>query len=155
MRNKLTVLLVLSLVLFVVIGCNLGGLMGSKDSSEKTQSNTANTESADSPTSDTTSADSKSTDTDSTKSDKTDASDSGDIVKVGIAECDELATYINNNSEAIGQENIVVRGIVEMYKQTIFSNLRDSAKDMNEEQKTKMGENCKTALDNLKKQMKQ
>ena len=84
---------------------------------------------------------------------KTDNS-SGEIVKVGIKECDDLATYINDNAEAIGKESIVVRGIVEMYKQTIFSKLRESVEKMNDEEKAKMGENCKKALENLKKQVK-
>ncbi len=133
MKNKFTVLFVLGLILFVVLGCGFGNMFGSKDeaANANTSSNTASDD----------------------KSGDSTTSSSGEVVEVGIPECDELATYINNNSEAIGNESIVVRGIVEMYKQTIFSNLRDSVKNMNEEEKKKMGENCKKALDNLKQQM--
>lgn len=137
MKNKLTIFFVLGLILFVVIGCSLGGLTGSSDEKSSKDSSSSSSESKPSDSSD----DSKS-------------SSSGEIVKVGIAECDELATYINDNAEEIGNESIVVRGIVEMYKQTIFSNLRESVEKMDDEQKKKMGENCKKALENLKKQVK-
>jgi hypothetical protein len=136
MKNKFTVLLALSLVLIITLGCSFGGLFGGSDSKESSSS-------------------SEKKDTSSSSSEKKkEVTPSGDIVKVGIPECDELATYINDNAEAIGEESIVVRGIVEMYKQTIFSNMRDSVEKMNDEQKAKMGENCKKALENLKKQMK-
>ena len=134
MKNKFTFIPALGLILFVALGCSMINPFGSSDESSG----------ADSGTSESTGS------TDSTDS----TSSGGDIVKVGIAECDELATYINDNAEAIGDESIVVRGIVEMYKQTIFSNLRDSVKNMNDEEKKTMGENCAKALENLKKQVK-
>ncbi|MEZ5347003.1 MAG: hypothetical protein R2681_15755 [Pyrinomonadaceae bacterium] len=131
MKNRFTILLSLVLLLFAVLGCGLTDrLTGSKDDSSST------TESGETTTSD-------------SKSEST-----GEIVKVGIPECDELATYLNDNAEEIGKESIVVRGIVEMYKQTIFSNLRDSVDKMNDEEKAKFGENCKKALENVKKQVK-
>lgn len=134
MKNKLAIIFVLGLVLLVVIGCSFGSFSSSKDETPK---------------------DSKTESTDSTTDETTkEKPASGEVVEVGIPECDELATYINDNSEAIGNESIVVQGIVELYKQTIFSNLRDSVKNMNDEDKKKMGENCKKALDNLKEQMK-
>lgn len=130
MKNRFTIFLSLILVLFVALGCGLTDrLTGSKDeSSPKTESGETKT------------SDSKSGST-------------GEVVKVGIPECDELATYLNDNAEVIGKESIVVRGIVEMYKQTIFSNLRDSVEKMNDEEKAKYGENCKKALENVKKQV--
>lgn len=131
MKNRLTILLALILIVIVALGCGLTDrLTGSKDESEPT------TESGETKTSD-------------SKSEST-----GEVVKVGIPECDELATYLNDNAEEIGKESIVVRGIVEMYKQTIFSNLRDSVEKMNDEEKAKYAENCKKALENVKKQVK-
>ena len=43
--------------------------------------------------------------------------------------------------------------LLECSQQTIFSNLRESVEKMTEEEKAKAGENCKKALENLKKQM--
>lgn len=134
MKNKITVLLALSLVMFVAIGCGIGNLLGSKEETS-------------------TSKDSGSKSAESTTEGKKEVEPSGKIVEIGITECDELATYINDNAEAIGSESIVVRGIVEMYKQTIFSKLRDSVKEMTDEQKTKTAANCKKAFENLKEQM--
>lgn len=130
MKNKFTVLFAMCIVLLVTIGCSFIGSDEevSKDSSSK-------------------SSDIKSSET------KKEAEPSGEIVEVGIPECDELATYMNDNSEKISKENIVVQGIVEYIKQSIFSNLRDSVKQMSDEEKAKTGQNCKKALENLKKQM--
>lgn len=130
MKNKFTVLFAMCIVLLVTIGCSFIGSDEevSKDSSSK-------------------SSDIKSSET------KKEAEPSREIVEVGIPECDELATYMNDNSEKISKENIVVQGIVEYIKQSIFSNLRDSIKQMSDEEKAKTGKNCKKALENLKKQM--
>ena len=133
MKNRLTVFLSLSLVLFVAIGCSLGGLMGGSDT-ESTKDSSGKSKS------------------ESTK--KTEVAPSGEVVKVGIPECDEFATYLNDNAKEIEAESFVVRGLVKLYKQTILSNLRDSVEKMNDEQKAKMGENCKKALEELKKSMK-
>ena len=131
MKNRITIFISLVLILFVALGCGLTDrLTGSKDDGgSKTESGETKT-------------------TDAKKG------STGEVVKVGIPECDELATYLNDNAEEIGKGSIVVRGIVEMYKQTIFSNLRDSVEKMNDEEKTKAGENCKKALENVKKQVK-
>lgn len=134
MKNRSTLFASMCLLMLVALGCSFGNPFGSGETGSGEASETS--EPAD-------------------PGSKTDgeAAPSGEIVEVGIAECDELATYINDNAEAIGEESIVVRGIVELYKQTIFSNLRDSVKNMSDEEKRKMGENCAKALENLKKQM--
>lgn len=132
MKNRFTVLFVLLTIFLVAAGCSLGGWMGSDEPESGSGDSTS--------TSDGTS--------DSKKS-----SGSGELVEVGIPECDELATYINEQAETIGEESIVVRGIVEMYKQTIFSGLKESVEKMDDKQKAQMAENCKKSLDNLKEQM--
>ncbi|REJ78211.1 MAG: hypothetical protein DWQ47_01750 [Acidobacteria bacterium] len=131
MKNRFGSLAVLLLLLALVLGCNFGSLTGSGDSESG-------------------SGDSSSS---SSESSETSSSSDGDLVEVGIPECDELATYINDRAETIGEESIVVRGIVEMYKQTIFSGLKESVEKMDDKQKEQMAENCKKSLENLKKQM--
>jgi len=129
MKNKFGFLTVLALLLTLALGCSLGGLTGGSDETESGDSTSSSEKSSDSGD-----------------------SASGDLVKVGIPECDELATYINERAETIGEESIVVRGIIEMYKQTIFSGLKESVEKMDDEQKAKMAENCTKSLENLKKQ---
>ncbi len=133
MKNKMTILMSLSLVLFIALGCSFGGLIGGSDTEETSKSDTKD-----------------STSTASEK--KKEAEPSGEVVKVGIAECDELATYINDNSEEI-EGSIIVKGIVEVYKQTFLKNLRDSVDKMSEEEKKKFAEVCSKSLENLKKSM--
>ena len=135
MKNKFMLIASLSLVLFVALGCGLtGGFTGSDSSDSSSESSDSTAKSEESSTSD-------------SKSDS-----KGNLVKVGIPECDEFATYINDHAEEIGKGSIVARGIVEMYKQTIFSNLKESVEKMDEKEKAKMAENCKKALENVKKQ---
>lgn len=129
MKNRFALLSVLTVLLVVVLGCSLGGLTGSGDS------------------------ESGSGDSSSSGSSDSGSDSGGELVKVGIPECDELATYINEKAETIGEESIVVRGIVEMYKQTIFSGLKESVEKMDDKQKAQMAENCKKSLENLKEQM--
>ncbi len=129
MKNKLTVFLALGLVLFVVIGCNLGGLTGEKDESGTSKS-----------------ADSKSNDT------KEEAKPSGEVVEIGIPECDEMATYINDNSEAI-EGSYLARGIVYLYKNYVLEQIKDGVSQMSEEDKAKLGEACKKSLEDLKKSL--
>jgi hypothetical protein len=135
MKNRFSYLSVLLIVIFIALGCSLGGLMGgedsetSKDGSPKTEKSTESSDSS------------------------SDSESSGDLVKVGIPECDELATYINDRADTIGKESIVVRGIIEMYKQTIFSGLKESVEKMDDKQKEQTAENCRRSLENLKKNM--
>lgn len=124
-KNRLTIFLSLSLVVFVVLGCGFGGLFGGSD-----------TES--------TSGDAKK---------QTEAKPSGDVVKVGIPECDEVATYINDNSEEI-EGSIILRGIVYMYKNYILKHIKDGIEKMDDEQKKKFAEICSKTLKDLKKSMK-
>lgn len=131
MKNKLTVFLALSLVLFVAIGCNFGGLIGS----DKKQSKDST---------------SKSGDATSTGDKQTEAEPSGEVVKIGIPECDELATYINDNSEAI-EGSIIARGLVYVYKNMIVENIKEGVGKMNDEEKAKMAKVCTKSLDDLKK----
>ena len=134
MKNKLTIFLSVSLLLLVTLGCGLGGLIGGGSDSESSKDESGTTKSDGS-------------------SKQKEAKPSGDVVKVGIQECDEFATYINDNAKEFESESYVVQGLVKLYKQTILSNLRESVEKMNDEQKTKMGENCKKALEELKKSM--
>jgi len=131
MKNKLTVVLALVLTLFVVIGCSFGGLVGGSKETSKDST--------------------KSTSGESTK--KTEAAPSGEVVKVGIAECDELATYINDNSEAI-EGSIIARGIVYVYKNMILGKLKEGIEKMNDEEKAKLADACTKSLKQLKKSVK-
>lgn len=130
MKNRFTLLSVLLVLLVLVLGCSLGGLTGSGESESGSGESSSSSGSSDGG-----------------------SDSSGELVEVGIPECDELATYINERAETIGEENIVVRGIVEMYKQTIFSGLKESVEKMDDKQKAQMAENCKKSLENLKEQM--
>ncbi|MCO6511623.1 MAG: hypothetical protein J5I65_12610 [Aridibacter famidurans] len=130
MKNRFALLSVLALLLLVVLGCGLGGLVGSGDSESG-------------------SGDSSSTSDGSSDS----GSSAGDLVKVGIPECDEFAQYINEQSETIGEDSWAARAIVEMYKQSIFRGLKESVEKMNDEEKAKMADTCKQAFENVKKQM--
>ena len=130
MKNKITLLAAILVLLALVLGCGLGRLIGSDESSGGESSESSES---------------------SSKSEKS-SGGSGELVEVGIPECDELATYINERAEAIGEESIVVRGIVEMYQQTIFSGLKESVEKMDEKQKAQTAENCTKALNNLKEE---
>ncbi len=132
MKNKITLLFVISLILFVVIGCSFGGLGGS----DKERSGSSTTKSGDS----------ESTDL------KPPVEPSGEIVKVGIPECDEIATFINDNSEEI-EGSYLAKGIVLFYKNMIVGSIKDGVEKMSDEEKQKVGEACKKSLDQLKKQV--
>ena len=133
MKNRITLLLSLALVLFIAVGCGLGGLVGSDESPTKDSSSKP--------------ADSKES-ADSTE--KTEKEPSGEEIKVGIKECDELATYINDNSEEI-EGSIVARGIVYVYKNWILGKIKEGVEKMSEEEKAKMGEACAKSFEQLKK----
>ncbi len=134
MKNKLTLIGALLMVVAIALGCSLDRFTGGSDS-EAPKDGTTKTEKGSDP------------------SNSSDSGGSGELVEVGIPECDELATYINERAETIGKESIVVRGIVEMYKQTIFSGLKESVEKMDEKQKEQTAENCRRSLENLKKNM--
>ena len=127
MKNKLTFASAIILLLALALGCSLGGLVGGGDS-----------EGGDS----------------STSKDKTvkkgEATPSGEIVKIGIPECDELATYINDNSEKI-EGSIVARGIVYVYKNWIIENVKEGVAKMDDEEKAKAAKVCAKSLEDLKK----
>lgn len=133
MKNRFALISSMMLLFLVAAACSLGGLTGSSDS-------------------DSGGGDSKGG-SDSSSSSSSSSGGSGELVKVGIPECDELATYINERAETIGKDSYVIRGIVEMYKQTIFSNLKESVEKMDDKQKARTAENCKKSLKNLKDQM--
>lgn len=111
----------------LAIGCNLGGFMGGSDDEATKES--------------------------SDPAKKTEAVPSGEVVKVGIPECDELATYINDNSEEI-EGSIVARGIVYLYKNMILDSIREGIEKMDDEQKAKLGGTCAKSLEDLKKSLK-
>lgn len=72
--------------------------------------------------------------------------------KTGIAECDELIAYIEQNSEEIGKDSIVVRGIVEYYKQWIYTNLKDGVANASTADREEYAKQCRSALQKLKEQ---
>jgi len=133
MKNKFTFLSAIIILLALALGCNLSRFTGSGDS-ESSKDNGATAEKT-------------------TESGSSDSSSAGDLVKVGIPECDEFAQYINEKSETIGKDSWAARAVVEMYKQTIFKGLKESVEKMNDEQKAEMADTCKKAFENVMKQM--
>lgn len=75
--------------------------------------------------------------------------------KTGIAECDEFIVYIEQNSEEIGKDSIVVRGIVEYYKQGIYAKLKEGAANSSPADREDYAKQCRTALQKLKEQQQQ
>lgn len=133
MKNRFGNLAVITLLLVLALGCSLGGLMGGSEEAGSSDSSSSSDKSSGS----------------------SGSSGSGEKVEIGIPECDELLTYINEKAEPLGEDSVVVRGIVEYYKQSIFSGLKESVAKMNDEEKAKTAENCKKSLENLKKQIEQ
>lgn len=72
--------------------------------------------------------------------------------KTGIAECDEFITYIEQNSEEIGKDSMIVRGIVEYYKQMIFSQMREGIANSTPAEKEDFARQCREALKKIKEQ---
>lgn len=72
--------------------------------------------------------------------------------KTGIAECDEFIAFIEQNSEEIGKDSIVVRGIVEYYKQGIYAKLKEGAANSSPADRDEYAKQCRTALQKLKEQ---
>lgn len=136
MRNKLTVLLALSFVLFVAIGCNFGGILGTDEEDSK----------------DATSKSTESTSDDSSAETKKEAVPSGEVIKVGIEECDELATYINDNSEKI-EGSYAARAVVYLYKNYILENIKEGVESMTDEEKEKWAKSCKKTMEDLRKNL--
>ncbi len=134
MRNKFTVLLSMVLVLFVAMGCSFGGLFGGSDGESRTSR----------------SADSKSK---GERTENTEKEPSGEIVEIGIKECDELATYVNDNSEEI-EGSYAARAIVYVYKNWIIAKVKEGVENMSEEDKAKLGEACAKSFEQLKKSLK-
>ena len=75
--------------------------------------------------------------------------------KTGIPECDEFIAYIDQNSEEIGKDSMIVRGIVEYYKQMIYTKLREGVANSNSEEREEIAKQCKIALEKVKEQNKQ
>ena len=128
MKNKLTIILALCAVFFAAVGCGLTDRFTGSDSDG-----------------DSTSSSSKSGDSKSSSS-----SSSDEVIKVGIAECDELATYINDNSEEI-EGSIIAKGIVYLYKNMILENIKEGVEKMSDEDKAKVDKACAKSLKDLKK----
>ncbi|NNE97890.1 MAG: hypothetical protein HKN25_02590 [Pyrinomonadaceae bacterium] len=130
MKNSVSVVLSIILVLFIALGCSLSGLTGGSDSA---------------------SGDDRTKKTGESK-EMTEKEPSGEVVKVGIPECDEVATYINDNSEEI-EGSIILRGIVYIYKNAVLENIKENIEKMTDEEKQKYGKICKKTLEDLKKSM--
>ncbi len=136
MKNKYTLFLSLAFVLFLVLGCSFSGLTGSeKESTKDSSSKSADSE--------------KSTDSET----KTEAEPSGDVITIGIPECDEIATYINDNSEEI-EGSYAARAIVYLYKNYILENIREGVEKMDDKEKEKWAKACSKSLEDLKKKLK-
>ncbi|MFV0388245.1 MAG: hypothetical protein ACK5NT_05775 [Pyrinomonadaceae bacterium] len=135
MKKFSTLILVLIMLLFVGMGCGIGRFVGSgsSDDSKKTsqQKETGSGETAD---------------TESAK----EQPPSGEKIELGIPECDELATYVNDNTEEI-EGSIAGRVVLLFYKNMILDKLREGVKDMTEEQKAEMGKTCSKTLEDVKK----
>lgn len=139
MKNNLSIFLSLSLVIFVATGCNGlveyipgGGDTGSDAANESTESLTENSEKP------------------AASDEKT--AESGETVKVGIPECDELATFINNNSEAI-EGSVVARGIVYFYKNMVLEKIKAGVEKMSEAEKQQTASACTKSLEELKRSL--
>lgn len=130
MKNKFGFFAALLVLLALVLGCGLGGLTGS-DEGESGQS-------------------SESSSSEGEK--KTPVEPSGEVVEIGIPECDEVATFINDNTEEI-EGSYLLRGIVYVYKNYVLENLREGVKNMSEEEKEKAARVCTKTLEDLKKNM--
>lgn len=127
MKNKFSGLIVLMILLLVVAGCSLDRFTGSGEKSGEGDTKTEESQS------------------DSGKK----SSSSEEVLNSGIPECDELAKYVNDNSEEI-ESTFVGKAIILMYKNTILKSLEESADKMDAEQKKKMGEVCAKTLTQLK-----
>lgn len=132
MKNSATVVLSLTMVLLVAMGCSLGGLTGGGSDSETSKESTKKSG-------------------DSTET--TEKAPSGEKIEIGIKECDELATYINDNSEEL-EGNLITRGIMLYVKNKVLGDLKESVAKMNDEEKAKSADACKKALTQLKDSMK-
>lgn len=75
--------------------------------------------------------------------------------KTGIPECDEFIAYVEQNSDEIGKDSMIVRGIVEYYKQMIYSKLREGIANSNSAEREEFGKQCKLALEKVKEQNQQ
>ncbi|MEZ5307510.1 MAG: hypothetical protein R2684_10235 [Pyrinomonadaceae bacterium] len=129
MKNKLAVLLSLLFLVFAVGACSFGGL-GSSDEEKESGSKTEKSSEE--------------------KSDSKSSSGSK-VLNSGITECDELAQYIDDNSDKL-EGNILSKGLVLLYKNTILKQIEESAEKMTDEEKVKMGEVCSKTLKQLKEQ---
>lgn len=125
MKNKFGIMLVVVTLGFAVLGCGLGDMIGGSDSESGDSSST--------------SGDKKSTS----------SSSSGEVLNSGIPECDELAKYVNDNSEEI-EGSLVGKAILYVYKNTILKAIEDGTEKMNDEEKKKFGEVCAKSLQQLK-----
>ncbi len=130
MRNKFTFLLAISLILFIAVGCSFIGSSDevSEDSSGK-------------------SGDSKTTET------KKEAAPSGEVLKVGIPECDELVTYVNDNTEEI-ESSYAGKAALYFYKNYVLESIREGVEKASDEEKIKLAKTCKKSLEDLKKSVK-
>ena len=125
MRNLLTTVLSITLVLFIAMGCSLGGLIGSDSDTKKSLDSKENSESK----------------------------SAGETIKVGILECDELATYIDDNSEEI-EGSFATKAIIYFYKNYILDSIKEGVEKMSDEEKEKVAKACTKTLKQLKEQIK-
>ena len=136
MKNKLSAILVLFALVLAVAGCSLGGLTGGSDGDSGDSSSTTS-EGKDS----------------SDKSSSSSSSSGEKVLDSGIQECDDLAQYIEDNSEEI-EGSLIGKGIVTFYKNYILKSIEEGVKDMSEEEKKKLGESCAKTLRQLKENAK-
>lgn len=129
MKNKSGLILILAVLFLAVAGCSLdrftGGDSESGDSGTKTEESKDGSE--------------------TTKSSES----STEVLDSGIPECDELAKYVNDNSEEI-EGSLVGKAIMLVYKNTILKAIEDGTEKMDDEEKKKFGEICAKTLKELK-----
>ena len=131
MKNRFGLIVVFVTLAVAVAGCSLGGLIG--DSGDSGDSSSTSEKSGE------TSGDKKSTS----------SSSSGKVLDSGIPECDELAKYVNDNTEEI-EGSLVGKAVLYMYRNTILKAIEDGTEKMSDEEKEKFGEICAKSLKQLK-----
>ncbi len=118
----------LGLLILAVAGCSLGGLTGSDEKSSDPKTEKSEKETSDG---------------------KTEKSSSEEVLNSGIPKCDELAKYVNDNTEEI-EGSLVGKAILLVYKNTILKSIEEGTEKMSDEEKEKFSEVCEKSLTQLK-----
>ncbi len=126
----------LSIIIFAATGCGMIDYIGSSESDKSTTTKPSDSDST----------------SDSTAKKRKEAAPSGEILEVGITDCDELVTYVNDNTEEI-EGSYVGKALLYFYRNTILKSLQDGVGKMNDKEKQKWAEICTKTLKDIKKNM--